>query len=131
MMNSMIRLTFITFSFLSCMTNSIAATFESCVFDAAIINSSSELKGSGPELSLLTKFKPSKEIKNNKSCSKYIGKELEKPLVFKSKQYIPFIKEGNKVTLDYSHFIIDELDNSLNMEVWKVLNVKTQRSDHD
>lgn len=130
-MKSMIKPIFILIFLIFSISFAYSGTFVSCLFNVEIISSSKDLKGSGAGLNLLTKFRPSKEIKNDKSCQSYLGKSLEKPLVFKSKQYIPFIKKGNLVTLDYSHFIVDENDDSLNLEVWKVVNIKTQRSDHD
>jgi hypothetical protein len=110
-----------------------ASSFEACLFNIDIIGQEENTQGSGTGLSLLTSFKPLKYLNKDKSqaCTNMIGKKITKPLVFKSKQHIPFIKKGNTVVVDFSHFIIDKNDPSLNLEVWKVVNVKTKRADHD
>ena len=87
----------------------------------------------GNSLEIETDFKTRQVSNQNppKCCQNLIGKKLKKTLQFKSKQHLPFLKKGNEITLDYSNFIMDKKDPSLNLEVWKVVNIKTVRADFD
>jgi hypothetical protein len=121
------------YTFTQCLNLAVASDFEACLLNIKIHTRSDKLKGSGPSLSLNTEFTPTETLQKEKSesCNSLLGQKITKNLAFKSKQFIPFIKPGNVVTVDYSHFIIDKKEPSLNMEVWKVVNIKTKRADHD
>ncbi|MBT7609800.1 MAG: hypothetical protein HN576_08590 [Bacteriovoracaceae bacterium] len=111
----------------------LASNFEVCLFRVKILSCSDKIEGAGADLSLSTEFIPLQDLKKDESsnCNKLIGQKITRQLLFKSKQFIPFIKSGSSVIVDYSHFFIDINDPSLKMEVWKVVNIKTVRADHD
>lgn len=110
-----------------------ATSFESCLIKVEILKDAGQLKNAGTSVELQSEFKMKEVTKENppKSCSKMVGQSVNKTIQLKSKQYLPFIKKGNEVMIDYSHFIVDKNDPTLNMEVWKVVFIKTQRQDHD
>ena len=110
-----------------------ASSFESCLFKVKILKIENALSGDGHKLGLKSSFIPKSFDKNKKlsaHCSSFIGKTLKKPLKLKSKQFLPYLIPGREVSVDYSHFSVDKKDPELNIEVWKVVGVKTVRSDH-
>lgn len=110
-----------------------SSSFESCLIKVEILKDAGKLQNAGTSVELQTEFKLKEVSKENppKSCERMVGKSVNKTIQLKSKQYLPFIKKGNEVMIDYSHFIVDKNDPTLNLEVWKVVFIKTQRQDHD
>jgi hypothetical protein len=103
-----------------------ASTFEECNVEAKLLKVSEKIGGKANALTMKVSLEPAKvHGKNKKTCTWMVGKTLDKTIEFESKNAIDSLKVGEVVLLDYSNFKSD----GLNMEIWKLLNIRKTRYD--